>query len=197
MMTVEHDSSRGVPDSLALIEAIVNTRYGSTRADEWNTPAQLQAWLQQRQLLAHETALTKGDQRRMIEMREALRGLLRANNGMELAAESIETLNHLAGYAPMIVRFRQDGLADLAPDIEGLEGVIGVVCASVYTAMVDGTWARLKVCRNEPCQKAFYDTSKNRSGAWCSMARCGSRLKARAYRQRQHKHDDQESDIQM
>src|SRR5256885_5523159 len=47
------------------------------------------------------------------------------------------------------------------------------------SAMTDGTWARLKACRNDQCQKAFYDTSKNRSGAWCSMAGCGSRLKDR------------------
>ncbi len=59
----------------------------------------------------------------------------------------------------------------------------------VFTAMTDGTWARLKTCRNERCQKAFYDTSKNRSGAWCSMAGCGSRFKARAYRHRRAAHD--------
>ena len=29
----------------------------------------------------------------------------------------------------------------------------------VCTAMTDGTWARLKTCRIERCQKAFYDTS--------------------------------------
>ncbi|HKC76276.1 MAG TPA: CGNR zinc finger domain-containing protein [Chloroflexota bacterium] len=43
---------------------------------------------------------------------------------------------------------------------------------------------RLKICRNETCRWAFYDYSKNRSGAWCTMAVCGSRSKARTYRQR-------------
>jgi predicted RNA-binding Zn ribbon-like protein len=197
MKIQEFSGNRDIPESLAIIEAIVNTRYGRTHPDEWATPTQLQEWLQQHQLLGHEAALTRGDQRRMIEMREALRGLLRANNGMSLATEHIETLNHIARHAPMVVHFRQDGLTDLAPEIEGIDGVVSIVCARVYTAMIDGTWARLKVCRNEPCQKAFYDSSKNHSGAWCSMARCGSRLKARTYRQRQHKQGDKEPNIQV
>ena len=29
----------------------------------------------------------------------------------------------------------------------------------MFTVITDGTWARLKTCRNERCQKAFYDTS--------------------------------------
>ncbi|MDQ3777760.1 MAG: CGNR zinc finger domain-containing protein [Actinomycetota bacterium] len=48
--------------------------------------------------------------------------------------------------------------------------------------MRDGSWQRLKTCRN--CGWAFWDESKNRSGVWCSMQLCGSRLKVRRYRNR-------------
>ena len=192
MKTLESIASRITPEPLAIIEAVVNTRYGRVHADEWATPTQLRDWLLRHQLLANETPLTRGDQRRMIEAREALRGLLGSNNAMPLAAEHIETLNHIARHAPVVVHFRQDGLAELAPDIEGIDGVISSLLAIVYTAMIDGTWMRLKICRNEPCEKAFYDTSKNHSGSWCSMAKCGSRIKARAYRQRQQKQDEEQ-----
>ena len=192
MKTLESNDSRITPEPLAIIEAVVNTRYGRAHADEWATPTQLRDWLLRHQLLANETPLTRGDQRRMIEAREALRGLLSSNNAMPLAAEHIETLNHIARHAPVVVHFRQDGLAELAPDIEGIDGVISSLLAIVYTAMIDGTWMRLKICRNEPCEKAFYDTSKNHSGSWCSMAKCGSRIKARAYRQRQQKQDEEQ-----
>ena len=47
-----------------------------------------------------------------------------------------------------------------------------------------GTWERLKVCRNDECQWAFYDHSRNHSGAWCTMAICGNRMKGRAFRTR-------------
>ena len=51
-------------------------------------------------------------------------------------------------------------------------------------AEAEGTWERLKACRNEDCRWAFYDVSKNRSGSWCDMAVCGARHKMRAYRKR-------------
>jgi predicted RNA-binding Zn ribbon-like protein len=35
----------------------------------------------------------------------------------------------------------------------------------------------------------LYDVSKNRSGTWCTMAMCGNRLKAQAYRQRRKVRD--------
>jgi predicted RNA-binding Zn ribbon-like protein len=50
--------------------------------------------------------------------------------------------------------------------------------------MLDGSWSRLKACRQ--CGWAFYDYSRNRSGSWCSMQLCGNRTKTRAYRRRQH-----------
>lgn len=185
MRTVKRDADRGTPEPLALIQAVVNTRYGRTRPDDWRSPEQLREWLIHNQLLARETPLSQGDQRRLIEVREALRGLLYSNNGMPVAPEHIETLNHIAKHAPLIIHFRQDGQTNLVPDIEGVDGVTSLLLGIVFTAMADGTWTRLKACRNERCQKAFYDSSKNRSGTWCAMATCGSRIKARTYRQRQ------------
>lgn len=185
MQTEEKETNKEAPEPLALIQAVVNTRYGRTRADAWQTPEQVRAWLIEHHLLAKELPLSQGDQRRLLEVREALRSLLRGNNGMSIASDAVETLNHIAKHAPLTVHFSQDGQANLRPDIEGVDGIISFLLALVFTSITDGSWTRLKVCRNEPCQKAFYDTTKNRSGTWCAMATCGSRLKARAYRQRQ------------
>jgi predicted RNA-binding Zn ribbon-like protein len=134
--------------------------------------------------MAEDTPVTEGDFRRVLLLCEALRSLLRANNEAEMPVAQVEVLNHLASNAPLTARFQHDGLPTLEPDIAGVDGALASLVGIVFTAMTDGTWGRLKVCRNERCQKAFYDTSKNRSGAWCSMAGCGSRLKARAYRHR-------------
>ncbi len=56
--------------------------------------------------------------------------------------------------------------------------------------MVDGSWQRLKACRNDACRWVFYDASKNRSGTWCTMSICGDKLKARAYRRRRRRTED-------
>jgi len=59
---------------------------------------------------------------------------------------------------------------------------IDEVLAIAFDAMLDGTWGRLKACRN--CRWSFYDYSPNRSATWCSMQLCGNRTKTRAYRRR-------------
>ncbi|MBV8670321.1 MAG: CGNR zinc finger domain-containing protein, partial [Candidatus Eremiobacteraeota bacterium] len=53
----------------------------------------------------------------------------------------------------------------------------------VARSMLDGSWARLKVCRDDTCRWAFYDRSKNRSSCWCLMSVCGNRSKVRRHRQ--------------
>jgi predicted RNA-binding Zn ribbon-like protein len=187
---MNEEQSKAAPGPLALVQALVNTQYGQGRHAhvELTSPEQLRVWLVAHRLLADGTPVTQGDFRRVLLLREALRSLLRANNETGMLASQIEVLNHLASNAPLSVRFHQDGLPTLEPDIVGVDGVLARLVGIVFTAMTDGTWLRLKACRNDRCQKAFYDTSKNRSGTWCSMAGCGSRLKARAYRQRRTAH---------
>ena len=190
MTTIHEEQSKTAPEPLALVQAFVNTQYGQARRahTELTNPEQLRAWLVAHGLLADGTPVTEGDFRRVLLLREALRSLLRANNETEMLASQVEVLNHLASNAPLTVRFQRDGVPTLEPDIAGVDGALARLLGIVFTAVTDGTWGRLKVCRNDRCQKAFYDTSKNRSGAWCSMAGCGSRLKARAYRHRRVAH---------
>jgi hypothetical protein len=66
----------------------------------------------------------------------------------------------------------------------GVDAVVGRVLAATFLATLDGTWKRLKACRNHDCRWSFYDYSKNRSASWCSMQLCGNRTKTRAYRAR-------------
>ena len=191
MSTMDEELSKTAPGQLALVQALVNTQHGQGRYAhvELTSPEQLRAWLVAHRLLAAGTPVTPGDFRRVLQLREALRSLLGANNERETPASQVDVLNRLASNAPLTVRVQHDGVPTLEPDIAGVDGAIARLVGIVFTAMTDGTWARLKACRNERCQKAFYDTSKNRSGAWCSMAGCGSRFKARAYRHRRAAHD--------
>src|SRR5258708_22888035 len=190
-MTIMHEEQgKAAPERVALLQAIVNTHYGQARRPhtELRNREQLRGWLVAHDLLADGTPVTEGDFRRVLQLREALRSFLHANNEREMPASQVEVLNRLASNAPLTVRFQRDGVPTLEPDIAGVDGALARLVGIVFTAMTDGTWGRLKVCRNERCQKAYYDTSKNRSGAWCSIAGCGSLLKARAYRQRRAAH---------
>jgi predicted RNA-binding Zn ribbon-like protein len=191
----DHDSDRA-PASLAIVQDVINTRYGRTRPDDWKTLEQVQAWLLQHHLLGDEVRLTQGDYRRMIEVREMLRALLRTNSGQPFVPDQAEIFNHIARHALLRVHLQSDGQTALLPDIDGIDGVIGSLLSAVFIAMADSTWSRLKVCPNERCQKAFYDHSKNHSGIWCSMAVCGNRDKARTYRKRKQERAVDESEEQ-
>lgn len=110
------------------------------------------------------------------ELREALRALLVANGGGALDPAAVEVVDGAA--ARLSIRLGPDGTPRVGSDGDPLDRVVAVALA----AMLDGTWRRLKACRN--CRWAFYDYSKNRSAAWCSMQLCGNRTKTRAYRRR-------------
>jgi predicted RNA-binding Zn ribbon-like protein len=128
----------------------------------------LPAWLA-------EHGLPPDAEARASELREALRLLLHVNNVGGAAPDAVRLVGEVAR-ASVVVELGEDGVALTGTD------PLGQITAVTLTAMLDGTWPRLKVCRN--CEWAFYDNSKNRAGSWCSMQLCGNRKKTRAYRAR-------------
>lgn len=172
------------PGELELVRAFVNTLDVETDADELATPGDLGEWLTSNRLLAPAEEIGPGGLERAIAVREALRALLLANNGGGPDAGAAATLDEAARRARLALRFLPDGQAHQEPDAGGVDGALGRLLAIVAVAQANGTWTRLKVCRNEACHWAFYDRARNRSRTWCSMAVCGNRAKARAYRSR-------------
>jgi predicted RNA-binding Zn ribbon-like protein len=180
----ESGSRDRAPGALALVQAFVNTVDFEPSKEDLRTPGQLYQWLCDHGLVEDGQSLDQQDLDRTLEFREALRALLLANNGGDLTADAIETINRVGHNARFVVRFDADGRSRLEPSVAGVDAAFARLLAIVNTAMTEGTWPRLKACRSHTCQWAFYDASKNRSGAWCSMAVCGSRSKARSYRER-------------
>ena len=56
--------------------------------------------------------------------------------------------------------------------------------ASAYLDLVTARPERLRRCAAASCVLVFFDTSRNGTRRWCSMASCGSRAKAADYYQR-------------
>ncbi len=182
-------AKHAAPGDLELVREFLNTHDVEEGLDEIASPDQLGAWLAGRGL-APGNGLSAADVERAVSMRESLRALTLANNGDPLDPQAIPNLNSIASGASLRVRFDAQGDTALEPVGEGSEAALGRMLAIVFGAMEDGTWGRLKACREDTCQWAFYDRSKNRSATWCSMAVCGNRAKARTYRER-HRSDAQ------
>jgi predicted RNA-binding Zn ribbon-like protein len=177
---------QSAPGELELVRQFVNTNDIDDGIDELATTAKLREWLSAHDLGIGNERLSSADLERTVELREAIRQLLLANAGDELSPAAVKRLNAAAAEVKLALRFERDGGSALAPEAGGLDGALGAILAIVYRSMAEGTWERLKACRADDCQWGFYDTSRNRSAHWCSMAVCGNRAKARTYR-RKHK----------
>jgi len=157
-----YDVPKAAPEPLRRVQLFVNS------IDVHNGVEWLPDWLE-----AHGLA---GAEERARELREAVRALVLANNGVPPDPGALEAVNRAAARVrPALdgerrLRFRADG--------DALDRIVAVV----LEAIVDGSWGRLKACRN--CRWSFYDYSPNRSATWCSMRLCGNRTKTRAYRRR-------------
>ena len=123
-------------------------------------------------------------------LREALRAAMAAHHdGTPVPADAVAVMNEAAERAHLSVAFTADPGWSVHPRAGGVDGALGDLVGLVAAALSDGTWGRLKVCRNDECQWAFYDHSRARTGKWCSMQGCGNRAKQRAWRAR---HDDRD-----
>lgn len=78
----------------------------------------------------------------------------------------------------------EDGGVRLVPAGPPGEWLESAVWAQILLAQRDGTWPRLKLCREPACASAFYDMSRNNSGVWHNVRVCGNAANLRASRLR-------------
>jgi predicted RNA-binding Zn ribbon-like protein len=166
-----YDVPNAAPEPLRLVQLFLNTTDHEHGRELLGTPAQVEAWFVEHGLATGRVG--PGGVRRAHAVREALREFV--VSGRESAP-----LADAARRARVTMDFAD---ARLVAQAAGLDGALGSILAVVYDAIQDGTWSRLKTCRN--CRWAFWDASRNRSATWCSMTLCGNRLKVKRYRARQ------------
>jgi predicted RNA-binding Zn ribbon-like protein len=157
-----YDVPKAAPEPLRAVQQFLNSVDLEHELD-W-----LPDWLAERGL--------GGELERARGLREALRALVLANNGAALDRAALELVNRVAARLPL--QLDAGGQLSVRAGRDALDGIV----ATALGAMLDGSWPRLKACRN--CCWSFYDYSPNRSATWCSMQLCGNRKKTRAYRSR-------------
>ncbi len=171
-----------------LILDFVNTRDLRPVRECLDSPRALVSWLAERELLAAGTRASRAELEEARTLREALRDLLAAHNGVTVDLDAATArIDEAACRARLALRFSECE-ARLEPGVGGVRGALGRILVEVTAGMADGTWERMKACRADDCLWAFLDTAKNQSRAWCSMRSCGNREKARVYRERHASH---------
>jgi predicted RNA-binding Zn ribbon-like protein len=165
------------PGRLELLQRFINTDNHDFPA-EWDrigTAAKANAWLKEKGLIRPGDRISAAEAERLRELREALRALIVAPNPQAAAIVR-------AQQATLRVIVDDAGRAALEPVGGGADAAVATLLSILHEAQLSGDWSRMKACRQ--CEYAFFDRSKNRSAAWCSMSICGNRTKNRAYYRR-------------
>jgi predicted RNA-binding Zn ribbon-like protein len=157
-----YDIPNAAPQPLREVQLLINS-VDLEHGTDW-----VGDWLAERGLPRSRARATR--------LREALRALVLANNGLPVDDDALALVNAAAKRVTLRVDARRE--VAVASDGDALDRVVAIA----LQAMLDGSWERLKACRN--CRWSFYDNSPNRSATWCSMQLCGNRRKTRAYRRR-------------
>ena len=122
-------------------------------------------------VLAHLELPADTDRDDLIRLRDALRGIVGGES--DPAA-----LDAVASRHPLRLAVVDGELV-----LRGDDGIAEVI-SLVQQTLAAGTFARLRSCRNPDCGWIYFDSSKNRSGRWCSTE-CSHVMRSRAYRSRQ------------
>lgn len=171
------------PMPLLLVQGFINTRDLEDATDRLDIPETAKEWLTDAGLFDGSADLSASDLARARAVREAIRALIEADGAARDAA--LEPLRELAETHRARLALAEDGAISLENSRRGgLDDGLFELLLIIHRAQQDGTWSRLKICRNDECQWAFFDRSRNQQGNWCDMAVCGNRLKNRELRAR-------------
>ena len=165
-------SDRTAPDGLELVRRFCNTTNRENGADRFAEPGGLAGWV--------TGPIGPAERTRLVAFREHLHAYAAAHTTG--TTPTTDELSDLLATIPFTVSAESAGLRLETTATGPVDRLLGMLALAVLDAQHRGTWPRLKACAR--CGWVVYDSSKNRSGRWCSMTACGGREHARTYRRR-------------
>ncbi len=108
-------------------------------------------------------------------------------NGERVKDSTIKIINEMladqTGYA-VIARNETGFEKRFRTDFYESRQLLASIASSAADLLCYGNLDLIKKCEGENCVLYFYDTTKNHSRRWCSMAGCGNRAKVNAFYKR-------------
>ena len=181
---VPDNETKPAPMPLLLVQSFVNTWEADAETDLLDDPEAAGQWLYEAGLLDRPAAGAP-DFAAARAVRESIRAMLVHNGGGPAPEPSgLHALRQLAERSRFVPVVGTAGTVVLQPDDGAGTPWLARLLLVIRDAQGDGTWVRLKACRNPECRWAYYDRSHAGRGAWCDMAVCGNRIKNRNLRSR-------------
>jgi predicted RNA-binding Zn ribbon-like protein len=173
------------PGSLYLVQALVNTAAVEFGRDLLDSQQRAAEWLATAGLLPVNVDLTEPERAALVELREAIRGVLAAHTEHDDDPAAADRLTMALARCRLAVTVDSAGDGRLvSADHDPFARALGGIAIAIADAAAKGAWPRLKACPGDLCGWAFYDRSSSARSRWCSMQLCGARSKMRAYRSR-------------
>jgi predicted RNA-binding Zn ribbon-like protein len=99
-----------------------------------------------------------------------------------LLERDVETINSFANDEPPAILLRADATA-VRSGPQPVRAALAALARDGIETIVTAA-RKLRVCEGPDCDSVFSDGSRGGRRRWCSMARCGNRAKAAAFRRR-------------
>jgi predicted RNA-binding Zn ribbon-like protein len=191
-MATERFGARAAPDGLALVQELINThateRAGAdlladqAGAEQWLRAAAGQ-WAHVRGLEPPELSVSGADLDALRELRAVVQEMLAIPSG-ERPAGPLSAADPATWRAQAQLVADPQGRVAIVPAGTGSDWVASAVWSEILLAELSGAWQRVKLCREPGCRTAFYDASRNASGAWHNVRSCGNIANLHASRAR-------------
>ena len=168
-----NEVSNAVPEELELLGSFVNTLHKSIDAgtpdDEGlASPEALRSWISEHGIPPGNDLRAK-DLSSAIDVQGGAAGAALGQQRARLDPAALRALRNAAEEGLIQVEIDSEGRAAARPARTGVGALFARLLAVVADSQAAGTWERIKACAAEDCQWAFYDHSRNRSRAWCTM----------------------------
>ena len=158
----------------------------STALERLVEPADLAAWLVGAAVVDRAPAAADADLTAARELREALYPYVLALTGQRSPpAQAVTVINRFARRPPPVVQLDPSSRPSAFGDVSS--ALSRVARSGIELAAADQV-PLIRWCAGPACTRAFLDLSRGRRRIWCSMASCGDKAKAKAYRDRNEIH---------
>ena len=177
-----------VGDHLALDLLNTEARSQGQVVDFWASNTDVHRWLVRHGIADASRRPPPNLLARGRALRAAVREAVSARKaGGPIAVDALDELNeHLRSYPTTPLLSTDAGKVTLTRVSRGdaTSSMLGPVAEAAASLLAEEDFSLVKQCEHPDCILWFYDRTKSHKRRWCSMARCGNRIKAAQFRKR-------------
>jgi predicted RNA-binding Zn ribbon-like protein len=172
-----------VPDEAVAIVELLNSRpHGTPLLPDALDCQETAARILQPFNRGGDTELSPQTLERVRAIRSDLMAVVTAADADDAARGWAQLTDHASAVAFRQV-FTHAGTTDLCQTAG--DPIVGGIARTVADLIGSDRWSRIRMCANDACNHAFYDTTRSRTGRWHSYEVCGNRSNVAAFRARQ------------